>query len=208
MKGDALKIGIIILAAGSSSRMGQSKQLLDIHGEPLLRRVVRVALEVDPDDVIVVLGANSEEHLKVIKDLPAKSIYNSNWQRGMGSSIKVGLKHLLEISLTTNAVMILVCDQPLLTADHLKELMQRFTTLTPIVAMSYSNTVGVPAIFEKSLFTDLLNLPDDRGAKIVIEKNTSGLLTVPFPEGSMDLDTLADYHRFNDQSTSKNSTQS
>lgn len=197
MKEEAtLKLGIIILAAGSSSRMGQSKQLLDINGEPLLRRIVRIALDVIPDEVVVVLGANHEEHFKVIEDLPIKSVHNKNWQRGMGSSIKAGLNHLLEVSPTINAVMILVCDQPLLTADHLKELKQAFITSgAPVAAMTYSHAVGVPAIFEKSWFSDLINIPDDKGAKIVIEKNSS-LLTIPFPEGSVDLDTPDDYERF------------
>ncbi len=190
-----LKLGIIILAAGSSSRMGQSKQLLDINGEPLLRRIVRIALDVVPDEVVVLLGANHEEHFKVIEDLPIKSVHNNNWERGMGSSIKAGLSHLLETSPSTSAVMILVCDQPLLTADHLKELKQAYITSgAPVAAMAYARTVGVPAIFEKSLFADLINLPDDKGAKIVIEKNPS-LLTIPFPEGSLDLDTPGDYER-------------
>lgn len=203
MKEEAtLKLGIIILAAGSSSRMGQSKQLLDISGEPLLRRIVRIALDVVPDEVFVVLGANPEEHFKVIEDLPIKSVYNDNWQKGMGSSIKAGLNHLLEVSPTINAVMILVCDQPLLTTDHLKKLKQTFIASgTPVAAMAYSNTVGVPAIFEKSLFPDLINLPDDKGAKVMLEKKSSVLLTIPFPEGSIDLDTPDDYEKFKSRSS-------
>lgn len=192
-----LKLGILILAAGSSSRMGQSKQLLDINGEPLLRRIVRIALDVVPDEVVVVLGANQEEHFKVIENLPIKSVYNDNWQKGMGSSIKAGLNHLLEVSPTINAVMILVCDQPLLNSVHLKELIRAFrSSQAAVVAMSYSGTVGVPAIFEKSLFVDLIDLPDEKGAKVVIEKNSSRSLTIPFPEGAVDLDTPDDYERF------------
>ena len=191
-----LKLGIVILAAGSSSRMGQSKQLLEIDGEPLLRRMAKVALGVDPDELIVVLGSNREEHQKVTEDLAVKTVYNSNWQKGIGSSIKTGVYHLLQQLPSANAAMILVCDQPLLTTFHLKKLKHAFiSSVAPVVAMVYSDTVGVPAIFAKSLFDDLLNLPDDKGAKIVIEKNPSAL-TVPFPEGAMDLDTPDDYEKF------------
>jgi molybdenum cofactor cytidylyltransferase len=200
MKDEAsLKLGIIILAAGSSSRMGKSKQLLDVDGEPLLRRMVRVALGVEPDEMIVVLGSNHEEHQKVIEDLPIKTVYNSNWKKGMGSSIKTGVGHLLHQFPSVNAAMILVCDQPLLTTFHLKKLKHAFiSSVTPVVAMAYSNTVGVPSIFAKSLFDDLINLPDDKGAKLVIEKSSS-LLTIPFPEGSMDLDTPEDFVKFKTQ---------
>ena len=181
-----LKLGIVILAAGSSSRMGQSKQLLEIDGEPLLRRMAKVALGVDPDELIVVLGSNREEHQKVTEDLAVKTVYNSNWQKGIGSSIKTGVYHLLQQLPSANAAMILVCDQPLLTTFHLKKLKHAFiSSVTPVVAMVYSDTVGVPAIFAKSLFDDLIKLPDDKGAKLVIEKS-SPLLTIPFPEGSID----------------------
>lgn len=191
-----LKLGIIVLAAGSSSRMGQSKQLLDVDGDPLLRRMVKIALGAEPDEVIVVLGSNYQEHRKVIEDLPVKTVYNSNWQKGMGSSIKTGVEHLLQQFPSANAAMILVCDQPLLTTFHLKKLKHALiTSATPVVAMAYSNTVGVPAIFAKSLFDDLIKLPDDKGAKLVIEKS-SPLLTIPFPEGSIDLDTPDDYEKF------------
>lgn len=197
---DSLQLGIIILGAGSSSRMGQSKQLLDIGGEPLLRRTAKVALDSKPNNLIVVLGSNSEEHQKVVSDLPVKIVRNEKWPRGMGSSIKAGLSDLLQLNTKTGAIIILVCDQPLLNAEHIDRLMENFKeSKAPIVASMYANTFGVPALFTKSLFQDILSLDDDQGAKKIIQENLSQAILVPFPEGEIDLDTPEDYSAFKKQ---------
>lgn len=197
---DKAPIGIILLAAGSSSRMGESKQLLIIDGQPLLRRTIKVALDANPDNLIVVLGSNFEEHQKVISDLPVEIVYNENWEKGMGNSIKSGLNHLLRISPSANAVIILVCDQPMLTADHLKKLQEKFLQFKkPVAAMTYSGTFGVPAIFDKCLFDDLLSLSDSMGAKMIIKENSNNITMIPFSEGSLDLDTPNDYLKFRTQ---------
>ncbi len=194
---DGNKIGVIILAAGSSSRMGQSKQLLDIEGEPLLRRTTRVALSSKPAHSIVVLGSNNKEHNNVIKDLPVEIISNPNWQKGIGSSLKMGLHYLIQIAPQTEAAIILVCDQPLLKTDHIQKLKRKFElTRALIVASAYANTLGVPALFEKSMFQSLSTLADDQGAKKIIQQNLSHVAAVPFPEGVVDLDTPTDYVNF------------
>ena len=89
-----MDISIILLAAGASSRMGQSKQLLLIEGEPLLLRSVKIALSGKPHHVVVVLGAGEHEHSNIIKHLPVEIVINTHWKNGMGSSIKAGLAHL------------------------------------------------------------------------------------------------------------------
>lgn len=193
----ALKLGIILLAAGSSSRMGQSKQLLTIEGEQLLRRIARIATSSNPVHLVVVLGANEQEHHRVIDDLPLAIAHHPGWKNGMGGSLKAGLQHLLKKDPDMEAVIVLVCDQPLLTTDHIEELKRSFLSSgAPVVASEYSGVMGVPALFDKSMFHELLTLRDDEGARAMIRRYSSLVRVVPFPNGAVDLDTKEDYENF------------
>jgi molybdenum cofactor cytidylyltransferase len=190
-------VGIIVLAAGSSSRMGQSKQLLEIGGEQLLLKSAKVAWQSEAERVIVVLGANEDDHRQIIEHLPIEITSNENWQKGMGSSLKKGLKELLQIVPALEAVLIMVCDQPLLTTKHLNQIIKKFKlTRSPIVASYYSASAGVPALFDKSLFEKLLNVEDDSGAKKIIQQHKEAVQTIDFPKGGVDIDTPDDYRKF------------
>ncbi len=192
-----MNIGIIILAAGSSSRMGRSKQLLEIEGEPLLCRCVRVAQAVNSNQVVVILGANEKAHREIIDKLPVHIISNYYWKTGMGSSIKTGINYLIQEVSDLEAVIIMVCDQPALTAEHLEKLIQKFNqTKKSIIASSYSNSNGVPVLFGRSFFSNLLLLSDDQGAKKIIQQFPGQVATVEFPKGSFDLDTEEDYQNY------------
>ncbi len=192
-----MNIGIILLAAGSSSRMGRSKQLLEIDGEQLLLRSTKVALLAAAEKVLVVLGANELAHRKIIQHLPVEIIGNENWQKGMGSSLKKGLNELLLTTPELDAALVMVCDQPLLTTQHLNQIIKKFElTKSPIVASFYSGTAGVPALFAKSIFEKLLNVQDKEGAKKIIQLHKELVKTVDFPQGSIDLDTPEDYSTF------------
>ncbi len=195
-----LNISIILLAAGSSSRMGKSKQLLDINGEPLLLHAIKTALDTKASDVIVVLGANEQNHLDAISLMPIRTISNHFWKSGMGSSIKTGLHYLIKEIPESKGVIIMVCDQPALTAGHLKQLIDTFLqTRKPIVASYYSDTSGVPVLFARSFFSNILMLRDEHGAKKIIEQFPDQVVTVPFPEGAVDLDTIEDYENYTAQ---------
>ena len=106
--------------------MGQSKQLLDIYGEPLLLHSIKRALECGAQSVNVVLGANEQSHREIIRDLSVNIIPNHFWKSGMGSSIKAGLNYLIRKSPETDAVIIMVCDQPGLTTQHLVKIIRNF----------------------------------------------------------------------------------
>jgi len=192
-----MHVGIVILAAGSSSRMNRSKQLLEIEGESLLLRSVRIAHQSKAKKVVVVLGANEEDHRKLIDKLPVEIVSNPEWQKGMGNSLKKGLYHILKIFPDMESVVVMVCDQPLLTTKHLNHLLENsLSTENSIVASFYSGIGGVPALFKKEYFDQLLSLDDHEGAKIIIQKNKSGLKLVEFPDGKIDLDTQSDYETF------------
>ncbi len=192
-----MNIGTLILAAGSSSRMGRSKQLLEIDGEPMLCRCVKIALEANPENIVVVLGANEKPHREAIEKLPVKIISNHFWKTGMGSSIKTGLNYLIQSGVELDAVIILVCDQPSLTSKHLQRLIDSFTgTQKPIVASAYANSSGVPVLFGRSFFSNLLLLADDQGAKKLVQQFPEQVEVVDFPEGADDLDTEEDVQKY------------
>ncbi len=189
-------ISLIVLAAGSSSRMGQSKQLLKIGDESLLAHSATIAIAAGLR-TIVVLGANEPEHRKAIVSLQVDIISNANWKNGMGSSLKTGLKYLLTSAPRTEAVIVMVCDQPLLTTAHLEKIRTKYEKSGKrIIASYYSGKPSVPALFHKSLFSEISDLPDDQGAKQIFQRHTNDMLTIDFPEGALDLDTPDDYKNF------------
>lgn len=190
-------IAVIILAAGSSSRLGQSKQLLHVDGQPLLQRTVQAAANLGVQDIFVVLGANAEEHKKVITQFPVHVVQNPAWAKGMGNSLKCGVRKVIEKSPDTQAVLVLVCDQPFLTTTHLKKIIDAFeTTGDEIITSVYQGIQGVPALFNRHLFEKLLLLGDEQGAKKIIESHKGTMQSIEFPKGEVDLDTPEDLKNF------------
>lgn len=186
-------IGIILLAAGASTRMGEAKQLLSFRGESLLRRMTKTALGVS-GKVVVTLGANREIVRTEIEDLLVQIAENKDWQAGMSGSIKIGLEKLLSGAETIDAVIPIVCDQPFVDENLLEEMIEKFRkTDSLIVACEYENTLGVPALFSAKLFPELLALDAQAGAKQLIRKYQSQTTIVSFPEGAFDIDTRANY---------------
>lgn len=192
-------ITTIVLAAGSSSRLGQSKQLLQVEGEPLLRRISRASCDSNADRTLVLLGDNEREHGRIIRDLPLYVCIHSDWEKGMGSTLKAGMDFVNNFLGDTTAVIVLVCDQPLLTAEHINNLIDKFrSTKAQIVASSYSGVMGVPALFDASLFTEIRSIDDEHGARQIIDKHKADAQQVEFPGGDLDIDTPEDYQRFKD----------
>ncbi len=190
---DTRHAAIIILAAGSSSRLGQSKQLVMSNKIPLLLKTTQTALASNIKNVLVVLGANYEEHYQLIKQLPVHVINHKDWAKGMGSSLKAGLSQVLTIWPETSATIVTVCDQPFLSSAHLSKLVESYTHQpNAIIASHYNNTYGVPALFDQTIFKKLLNLEDTQGARAIIKKHIQEISSVDWPEGSIDIDTPED----------------
>ncbi len=191
-----MSINIVILAAGSSSRLGQSKQLIQVNGKSLLKHAAKSALDSEADSVIVVLGSNSPSHKLEIEPLGVEIIENKNWQAGMGSSLKVGLNHLLSSTAEIQAIIVMVCDQPYLTTAHLNKLISTYRKQkSEIVASTYNTTKGVPALFNASMFPKLITLGDEQGARKIIEKHIGTISLVPFEKGEIDIDTPEDLEK-------------
>jgi molybdenum cofactor cytidylyltransferase len=177
--------------------MGKPKQLLDVGGVSLLRHSTQIALASRATKVIVVLGSNEDPHREVLENLPVEVVVNHFWKSGMGSSIKTGLHYILREHGDANGALIMVCDQPELTTDHLDKLIGVYATSgKKIAASAYDNTLGVPAIFGRSFFSNILMLRDDQGARKIIDQFSDQVVSVPFPNGNIDLDTVEDYDRY------------
>ena len=182
-------IQILILAAGSSSRMGRPKQSLIYQGKTLLESSIEKAMATELK-VSVVTGANYAEDLKTLDRFDLNIIHNPNWAQGMGNSLKIGLKQVIDNTTSLDAILIMVCDQPKLTKNILFQIIDRYKQGESQVACLYNDTLGVPALFDKKHFNDLLSIGNTSGAKSVINKNCSKVL---FPEGQIDVDTPEDY---------------
>ncbi len=192
------QIGIIVLAAGVSSRMKEPKQLLEFEGKTLLRRAALAAFESICNPTVIVLGANFEKLKTEIEDLPVEICYNTIWQSGLSSSIKTGIKNLLEIEPDVSAVMMMLADQPFVTAEHINNFAEKFyQSKSAIIAAAYSGKIGVPALFAREIFDDLIELSGDQGAKPILEKRRENLETIRLPEAAFDIDTPQDFTNLN-----------
>lgn len=189
--------GIIILAAGASSRMGQPKQQLMYEGKTLLQRSVEAALQVQNAHIIVVLGANYEIINESIQEQRVRIVYNPDWASGMSSSIIAGLQAFLDED-TIDDVLIMLCDQPYVDAGVLNKLINlKPAQKNYVIACKYGSSAGVPALFSRGYFDELLALNGQDGAKKVLLRHADKLLIHEFKKGSIDIDTPDDYQQLN-----------
>jgi len=187
-------LGIVLLAAGASSRLGKPKQLLLYKGKTLLQQGVQVAIDSGEKPIVAVLGANAELLMKQLDTEAIVLAINEKWAEGIAASIRCGLQKLFEIAPAVNAVIIMVCDQPFVTAKLLNDLVAKYLeTGSPIIASKYENGLGTPALFDKTIFASLLLLKGDAGAKRIMNENPERVSVVNFPLGNIDIDTEEDY---------------
>lgn len=187
------RTGILILAAGASTRLGQPKQLVNVGGKPLIRHIAEVAIASDCDPVGIVLGAYATSIGPHLADLKCHIFNNNDWSTGMASSIRCGLRKMRAIAPDLAVIILMVCDQPLVSTHLIRQLIaQHFVSTYPIIASEYAGILGVPALFHRTFFPNLEALQGDVGAKVIICQYHSQCLSIPFAEGTFDLDTPTD----------------
>lgn len=199
------EIGIVVLAAGESARMGQPKQLLVYNGKTLLRHAVETALTFQSSQssqptqiaqalpVVVVLGAHSKLIGPELEGLPVCIVENLDWRGGMGYSLRAGLRALLAAEPQVAAALFLLCDQPHITPPLLQLLEYTWRQGAVGAASQYETRRGVPAIFDAQLFPELLALQGAEGARQLLAKYADVVVAIPFPQGAIDVDNPADY---------------
>lgn len=186
--------GIIILAAGASTRMGRPKQLLELEGRSLLLRAVEAALAAPVWPVVVVLGANAEAIRPSLARLPVLIAENPAWAEGMASSIRAGVATLRQFSRSLDGTVIALCDQPAFSAGTIQRLREaQRATGAGIVAARYGGRSGAPALFSREHFPALAALTGEAGARGLLHGEAGAVATVDLPELARDLDTPEDY---------------
>jgi molybdenum cofactor cytidylyltransferase len=188
-------IAIVILAAGGSKRMGSPKQLLKWGDQTLIEHSIEEAQGVNPKSVLVVLGANFNLIKNHIPDLQITIINNPHWEQGLGTSIAIAVEYLQSSKSRVDGLLVTLCDQPLITSDYLGFLLSKFQSgKNQIFATSYGDGKhGVPALFDKVYFNELMGLRDDQGARDILKRQANNVIGVTPPESNVDLDTKEDY---------------
>ena len=196
---DSIPVPAILLAAGASTRLGQPKQLLRLPvfgGETLLDHAVALARASGAAPIFVVLGAHAEEIILECELLDCILIRNEAWAEGMASSLRVGIAAVFEHAPAASGAMVMVCDQPGLSAEHLRRLLDAHKVDgNRIAASRYAGRTGVPAIFPRRLFPALLALQGDQGARALLQQAGTAVHAIDFPSGELDLDSPEDLQR-------------
>jgi CTP:molybdopterin cytidylyltransferase MocA len=177
----------VVLAAGASRRLGEPKQLLrDAHDTALLAHVVQAALDGGCTPVIVVLGAASD-HVRTVVPPGAECVENAQWAEGMSTSIRVGV-HAVGHS-PASGLLLLACDQPAVTAAHVRALLTAHAAHGQRVVSVYDGVHGIPAVWPRADWDALTALTGDRGAKGLLRGTEQA---IPLADGARDLDTPED----------------
>jgi CTP:molybdopterin cytidylyltransferase MocA len=176
--------------------MGVPKQTLQFRGQSMLRRAVIAALGAGCRPVIVVTGAHAEQSRGELRGLNVLEVVNALWETGMASSVRAGVEGLVGANPEAAAAVLMLCDQPHVTAEVINGLVAAYrTTGSPIVASAYGGSFGVPALFGRAHFAELARLEGAAGAKQVIKRHTAEAHFLPFRGGEVDVDTPDDFSR-------------
>jgi molybdenum cofactor cytidylyltransferase len=192
MAGERSSVAGVVLAAGSSRRMGRNKLLLDLGGESVVRRAVRAAIEAGLDPVLAVLGHESERVGAELGGLRCRSVLNPDHIRGAGTSVRAGVA---EVASEAAAVVLVLADMPHVTAAMIAALVERYRESgAPVVVSRYGETEAPPTLFDRALFPELLLIEGDRCARQVARRHEREALAWP-AEALRDLDRAEDYER-------------
>jgi molybdenum cofactor cytidylyltransferase len=189
-----MKTGIVLLAAGSSLRLGSPKQLLQYQGRSFISRAAQTALRSNADIVTVVIGGYAAAMFHEMEQLPVRIVFNKNFNDGMASSISSGVR-AVELD-DLDAIVLMVCDQPSVSAALINSLISKgMESEDSIAASAYAGAIGTPVFFDRKYLPDLLQLKGQEGAKKILTQYADKVITVPFPEGAIDIDTAEDYEK-------------
>lgn len=191
-----LEARVVLLAAGASTRMGRPKQLLSFEGRPLLLHAFDQALSTGLD-VDIVLGCEVQrcrtllrEHMTPATATRARILVNHDWSEGMASSVRLGVNSAPN---SCQALLFMLCDQPRVPHEHFAALLNAWSNGTAtLVASAYGATVGVPAVFGREHFRELLELQGDRGARALLARQSAEVHAIDCPEAALDLDRPED----------------
>ena len=191
---DLNNYAVIVLAAGSSSRLGQPKQLIQINEVTLLNHTIQKVKRSCVNDIYIVLGASVQQITPTLES-DSSIIMNKDWELGMGKSIATAIDNI--DTLNYDGVIIVLSDQVHLEAINIDNLIEVHKSESKgIVVSKYKNGQGPPSFFSKKYFGDLLQLNDDNGAKPIVKANYTDVCFARFDNGHIDIDTPDDLEQF------------
>ncbi|PQJ76318.1 nucleotidyltransferase family protein [Polaribacter glomeratus] len=190
-------IAILVLAAGKSSRMDGIKQLEKINNKTLLDITLEKLKSIFSDKIYCVLGANADKIKAEITSKNIQFIENQNYEKGLSSSIVSGIEYFNKEALNFDGIYILLADQPGIEIVYLESLLLLFQEhKDTIIASNYGNKLGVPAIFPKKYFPELLLIRGDKGAKEFLKERKSEVISPELSTNFFDIDTKEDLELF------------
>ena len=182
-----------MLAAGASTRLGRAKQLIDIDGEPLLRRVTRRVLATEPGDCVVVLGHDAERIGAALDGLDVRMLRLRDADSEMAASLRAGL---ISLDALCAGALVVLTDQPALTAEHLDALCAAWRAAPArAVASAYAGVLGVPALLPRGWFEEIIALRGDVGARSLLRARSDDVTAIASPELAADIDRVDDIPR-------------
>lgn len=192
------RVAAIVLAAGLSKRMGKTNKLLvDIGGKPMIRHVVDRISESNVEKIVVVLGHKQSDVRRTLEGTRASFVENMNYQEGLSSSIKAGLKAL---SANIDGAVICLGDMPLVSGRLLNTLMEEFSSRAgrAICVPTYEGRRGNPVLWPSELFGEILQIDGDVGARDLIDHYADLVIEVSQPDGALlfDIDTHDELNAF------------
>lgn len=193
----ATTVATVLLAAGEASRYGSPKQLLQIEGAPMVRRAALAAIDAGMRVVVVVTGAHRAEVETCLRGLDVACTFNASWREGMGGSIAHGIRHVRQIIPTASACIVMLADQPGITAADLGRFVAAADAAPQrIIAAHYGSITGVPCLFPSRYFEELAGLSGEGGARMIIRRHADCADELPLPRAALDIDTADDYSRY------------
>ncbi len=189
------QITAILLAAGGSSRLGQPKQLIPFKNELLINYIIDQINHGGLSNIRIILGSHFSDIKKQIKNKNLEIIHNPNWEEGISSSIKSGLRNLKP---GTEAVIIFIVDQPFLNSELISEILQKFrTSRANIIAACVSSQVVHPVLYRKEVFAKLMELRDDVGGKAIFGNEFVETVNWKDEKLLLDIDSTNDLEKIN-----------
>jgi molybdenum cofactor cytidylyltransferase len=184
----------VVLAAGSSTRMGRNKLFFELDGETLLRRVVRRAIAAGLDPVIVVVGHEAEHARAEIAALPCKPVDNPDHALGINRSLRTGISHVPE---RARAAVVMLADMPFVTSRMVAGLVARYRESTaPLVISAYGDVNAPPMLYDRALFSELQQMKGEGCGRQVVRRHRNEAISVSWPEAALqDIDVPEDYER-------------
>ena len=193
---ESFSAAIVILAAGASKRMGEPKQLLSWGNSTLIEHIIKKALKVKVKEVSVILGANYDLINNQIKKYPVNIINNIDWKEGLGNSISKAITHYI-FETNIDALIFILADQPFVTDDYLNRMLSNFTpNKNQIIATQYQDRkLGIPVLFDKFYFDQLISLNGDIGANHILQNNKSSVNVLEASFNNIDIDSKVEYKK-------------